>query len=637
MKSIFKKFQINNRNENYLRVVLGLLSMTFLIHIGVTLFKRVQLDFTDENLYTLSEGSLNILKKIDAPVKLTLYYSRTAANKGTEGLRTFNNHFYYVRELLREYESNSRNNIILNVIDPRPDTEDEENAMAYGLKRFQISQSESYFFGLVAENESGTEKIIGFFDPGQKDKLEYEITKLIHTVLKPQKKSVGVLSSLDILNEDISPYLARIMQMQGKEIKDSWISIKMLKEFYNLKKIDQDKISLAGIDTLIIVHPKGFTEKTLMEVDQFLLKGGKILLLIDPNAISDRQANPMQGISQSPDAGFKTLMNNWGFQLLDNTYAGDKYLSGMGQLGPGQPPSRMIAILNCNDKCTATHKDPISSGIDRSVFIFPGVLKEKPTENIKTIPIVTTTSKGNSYVAGPHEINNQRALWEKFTEGKSPVNIGFKVVGKFKSAYPDKKGHLKESQKESAIVVFSDVDFIHNRFAFRETFLGPSLSNGNSTLFINAVESLSGDVDLMSVRSKSRINRSFDVIDEIEFEAEKKTAAKVKQINGNIARFQQELAQLGRKANEGNIALLQSEGLSRKKQLAKRIAKLKKELRNVKKEGREKIENIGKFFQYLNTLLIPFLIMAGGYYHLKRKKLMVNKLEKNKSPAGEAQ
>ena len=149
-----------------------------------------------------------------------------------------------------------------------------------------------------------------------------------------------------------------------------------------------------------------------------------------------------------------------------------------------------------------------------------------------------------------------------------------------------------------------------------------AIANDNSSLFLNSVEALSGDVDLMSVRSKGQINRSFDVIREIEMEAEKKTADKVKEINASISRFQAELNQLGQKASAGNIALLRNEGVRKKKELAKKIAMLKKDLRAVKREGREKVENIGKFFQYLNTLLVPLLVVIFGvFYNRKRSQL----------------
>ena len=364
------------------------------------------------------------------------------------------------------------------------------------------------------------------------------------------------------------------------------------------------------------------------------------------------------GTSSSPDAGFKKLMDKWGIEMQTNTYAGDKYLSGVGRFSPNMPAGRLLALLNCNENCTNQYKDNVTSGINNSTFVFPGVLEAKKTEGIKHTPIMSTTAKGNSYTAIGYELNNPQTLWNKFSEGSKPVVIAYKALGKYKTAFPngvkstetkvdnkkdpkakkssnkkdDKAKVVKESSKESAIIVFSDVDFINDQFAFKDTFLGMAVANDNSTLFLNSVEALTGDVDLLSVRSKGRKNRSFDVINQIEFESEKRTANKVKEINASIARFQAELNQMGKKANEGNIALLQNEGIRKKKELAKKIAVLKKELRAVKREGREKIEGIGKFFQYLNTLFVPFFVITFGvYYNRKRSRLMQGRRINKKS------
>ncbi len=649
---------MNKHNENYLKVILGLFSMTLMIYIGTTLFKKARIDFTEENLYTLSDGTKSILSKLDSPIKLKLYYSKTAANKGTEGLRAFNNHYLYVQELLRQYVGNSRNNLTLDVIDPRPDTPEEEDALAYGLKKFNLTETERYFFGLVAENESGTEKIIEFFDPNQKDRLEYDLTKLIYTVLNPQKKNIGIISSMEIMTENVSPYMAQIMRMQGKAVNESWVVTRMLSEFYNVKKIEKDAKLITGIDSLVVIHPKEFSEETLFAIDQYLMKGGNLLVFVDPNAVSDKNIGMYGGTSSSPDAGFKKLMDKWGIEMQTNTYAGDKYLSGVGRFSPNMPAGRLLALLNCNENCTNQYKDNVTSGINNSTFVFPGVLEAKKTEGIKHTPIMSTTAKGNSYTAIGYELNNPQTLWNKFSEGSKPVVIAYKALGKYKTAFPngvkstetkvdnkkdpkakkssnkkdDKAKVVKESSKESAIIVFSDVDFINDQFAFKDTFLGMAVANDNSTLFLNSVEALTGDVDLLSVRSKGRKNRSFDVINQIEFESEKRTANKVKEINASIARFQAELNQMGKKANEGNIALLQNEGIRKKKELAKKIAVLKKELRAVKREGREKIEGIGKFFQYLNTLFVPFFVITFGvYYNRKRSRLMQGRRINKKS------
>lgn len=634
---------MNKQRDNYFKVILGLLSMTLLIYIGSTIFKKVRLDFTQEGLFTLSKGTKSILSKLDSPIKLKLYYSKTAANKGTEGLRAFNNHFFYVQELLRQYVSNSRNNLSLEIIDPRPDTPEEEDAIMYGLKKFNLTETERYFFGLVAENESGTEKIIEFFDPNQKDKIEYELTKLIYTVLNPRKKNIGILSSMDVMVDDPNPYMAQIMRMQGKNVNQSWLITQMLAEFYNVKKIAKDSKAITGVDSLVIIHPKGFSEETLFAIDQYIMKGGNLLVFTDPNAVSDKKNSMYGGVSSSPDLGFKKLMDKWGIELQANSYAGDKYLSGVGRFHPSRPAGRLLAILNCNENCTNQYKDNISAGINDVTFVFPGALKTKKVDEIAHSVIMSTTDKGNTYQAKGYELNNPESLWKKFNEGSEPVVMAYKALGKYKTAFPDglkqtedKKNEkveiVKESKKESAIIVFSDVDFLSDQFAFKQSFLGAAIANDNSTLFLNSVEALNGDINLMSVRSKGRINRSFDIINKIEFEAEKRTEDKVNQINASIARFQGELNQLGQKANAGNIALLQNEGIKKKKELAKKIAALKKELRAVKREGREKIEEIGKFLQYFNTLFVPFIVIAFGiYYGRMRKTLMQGKRKSQKT------
>ena len=368
---------MDKHKQNYLKVILGLFSMVLLIYIGTTLFKRARVDITEEGLYTLSAGTKSILAKLDAPIKLKLYYSKTAANKGSEGLRGFNNHYRYVQELLRQYVAHSRNNLSLEFIDPRPDTPEEEDAVVYGLKKFDLSETEKYFFGLVAENESGTEKVVEFFDPNQRDKLEYELTKLVYMVLNPQKKTIGILSSLEVMTDNVNPYMAQIMRMQGKSVSQSWTITKMLSEFYQVKKVASDVETITGVDSLVVIHPKGFAEKTLFAVDQYLMQGGKLLVLVDPNAVTDRSGGMYGGMSSSPDAGFKQLMDKWGVEVQSGAFAGDKHLSGVGRFSPNHPQGRLLPLLNCDQRCTDRYKDTVTSGVNNSVFIFPGVLEQR--------------------------------------------------------------------------------------------------------------------------------------------------------------------------------------------------------------------------------------------------------------------
>lgn len=635
--------------ENYLNVVLGLLSMVFTLYIGSSLLKPLQWDVTEESLYTLSDGSKAMLKKLDGDIELKLYYSKTAANKGSEALRQFNQHYLYVRDLLQQYVRFSHNKLKLQWIDPRPDTPEEEDAQAYGLRKFPISETESYFFGLVAIHSSGTEKVIEFFDPSRADKLEYEITKLLYTSMNPQKKKIGILSSLDVMKDNDNPYMEQIMRMQGKAVESSWLITKLLQEVHTIENFGKELNELPSVDALWIVHPKDFSEKTLYYVDQFLLRGGKILLQVDPHAVSDRSGAMMGQFSSSPDAGFKKLMNKWGVDIQEGYFAGDKYLSGMGRYSPDMPPSRLLALLQCNLQCSESFEDPIASGLNQMSLVFPGVLKDLPAEGVEKKTILATTPKGNAYPAQPYQMNNPRMMWSQFREGDTPVVLAMRLQGKFSTAFPDGEPKqaksdgkeqkkeagllaLRESEKESMIVVFSDVDFVADGFAFSNSFLGPVAANDNASLFLNAVEASLGDQDLLRVRSKNKKDRSFDVIAEIEFAAEKRTEAKVNEINSSISRFQQELNQLGSQATEDNIALLRNEGLEKKKQLAKKIAQLKRELREVKRQGREQIESLAKVFQYTNTLFSPLLLIGLGFcYQRARMRGLRRAIEKIKS------
>jgi ABC-type uncharacterized transport system involved in gliding motility auxiliary subunit len=636
---IKRRFEMIDQStkEKALQVALSLLSMCFILYIGSTLLKRVDLDFTEEGLYTLSPGTRSLLKKVDRPVKLKLYYSKTAANKGTEGLRTFNIHFEYVREFLEEMTAHSGNYLTLEVIDPRPDTAEEEDAIAYGLRKFQLSETERYFFGLVAINETGSESVIEFFDPGQRDKLEYDLAKLIHQAQDPAKKTLGILSSLDIITEQSNPYLSQIQRLQGKSLEESWLVSEMAKEFFDVREISKDTKEIHGVDVLAVVHPKGFSEQTLFAIDQFLLKGGQLMVFVDPHTLADTEVmTPYSGqFSQSPDEGFQKLMDKWGIHLAAGEFVGDRYLSGVARLGPGQAPTRMIGLVNCDHRCTSTSRDAITSGLDQLTFVYPGALKVEETEGVRSSVLLTTSDRGSRYQASPFELNSPQRLWEKIQEGVEPVPLAYRLTGTFKTAFPrgapsvkeekkkvdkDKPKAVAESQKPSTIIVFPDVDFLTNQFAFKNTFLGMALANNNSHLFLNTAEALSGDQDLLSIRSKGRRNRGFTTIDAIEFQAEKKTAMKVNEIQTSISKYQAELNELGQKANSSNIALIQNEGLRKRKELSKKIAELKGELREVKREGREKVERIGASLQYLNTLAVPLIAVIFGVWYNRRRR-----------------
>jgi len=384
----------------------------------------------------------------------------------------------------------------------------------------------------------------------------------------------------------------------------------------------------------MLIHPQSLKKETLLAIDQFLLKGGKILLFVDPHAIVDRSVTPMMVAQGHKNSSYlKPLMKHWGIELEVNKLAGDKYLAGFGRINPTLPSSRLLPIMNCDQRCTEYQKDPITTGLNNLTLIFPGSLKKiHPSKNtgFKIIPILTTTKKANTYNSNPNMLSQPELLINNFKEGNRALVLGYKIIGSFTTAFPEEIKNKKQktigdsllltkSKKETSVIIYSDVDFMHNEFSFKKSLFGLAVANQNSDLVLNSLESLSGSSELMKIRVKGKFNRSFDIIDKIEFEAQKGTKSKIQEINLSISKFQSELNKLGQKANNENLSLIQREGLLKKKKLSKKIAHLKSELREVKRDGREHIENIGKYLQYANTLLIPILLILFGLYYQNRQ------------------
>ncbi len=633
------------KRENLLRVCLCALILIFAIHIGSSIFRRAEIDLTADKIYSLSEGTEEILHKLSAPLSLKLYYSKTAANKGSEGIRTFNIYFQYVRDLLEEYVSESRGQLKLQVIDPRPDTEEEAQAQAYGLKKFNLSETETYFFGLVIENQNGGEKVIEFFDPSDQSKLEYQISKLIVSIQQAASKRIGILASLPVLNDESSPYMAQLMRMQGKQAPESWIITKLMQETYSLKKIESETEVIDSIDSLVLIQPGILPEQTLFAIDQFLLKGGKILALLDPLLLVQQNQNPLGGQGAPKTHNLGPLLGQWGISAPSETLVGDTTLSEKRSMAPGMPPQKIIQLLSCGEKCRSKEQSVVTSNLNNLLFMAPGLLKLKEKDGLKGSILLQTTEQGNTYqksqAMGPPQM-----LAESFKLGDAAQAFGVQTKGLFQSAYPDgvsyevsqqsdqKKGPQKSatkkmqgiqvSEKEGAVIVIADVDFIADQVAFRQSMFGVSLNNDNSGLFMNALDQLSGSTELMSIRSKGNFGRPFRIIDQIESESQEKTAAQVAKINQNLSRFQNELQAIGRSSEQGaSVAVIKNEAIKRKKSLSGKIAELKRELRNVKRDGREKVETLGMTLQYLNTLLVPGILLILGLelFRRRRKKM----------------
>ncbi len=633
-----------SRTIKLVLAVIFILLITFsAISIFQTLGKRLKIDVTDRRLYTLSAGTRSILAKLNQPIKFKLYYAKTAALKGPDQIKYYNNYYEYVKALLEEYVAASKGMVALEIIDPRPFSDDEVGAARSGLKRFPITDEENFFFGLVVQTQFGAEKSIPFFSPDRQNFVEYDISSLIDTAVSRQKKNIGVLSSLGVMGEG-SDYMAQMLIMQGQQPQMAWTIIEHLKQKYEVKDVPADTNEINDVDVLIVIHPKNLPLSTLFAIDQFVLKGGRTIICIDPYCYADRPQNQIAAMMQPEKAtqssNLNKLLNTWGLDMPDLTFAGDRQLSPGTTGAASRESEKIIGFLNLTPPACFNTGSVITAQLNSVRVWFAGALNVIGSPNdvasagsIERTPLIMTTAKGNTFQASSTydlQMIDAAALIKNFSDGTKPVVMGYLLTGKFQSSFPD--GILVESDSKTedankpvpetritglaqatencAVAVFSDVDFLSDALAYyRNQVFGNIVVGDNSALLMNTIDDLAGSTDLISIRSRGNFRRPFTVVDQIEEKAEAETADEVAKLNAEITGFENELKTLVTSANEKEKQIIGSSLAQKTKDLELKKLKARQQLRQVKMQKRQRIEALGNKLRAFNMLAAPAVIL----------------------------
>jgi len=610
---------------------------------------RARLDLTQHGLYTLSQGTRNIIGKLNQTVKLRLFYSRTAAMKGPDQIRFYNNYYLYVRALLEEYVGLSGGKLTLEIIDPRRFSDEEEEAISHDLKRFPLSENESFFFGLVVQAELGKAESIPFFEPNRQEFVEYDVSKLILTVVRREKRKIGVLSSLPVTGAEMSPYMMRMMRMQGRQPPAPWLIVQHLRHEYEVVPVKKDAASIdADLDFLMVVHPKNLGEKMLYAIDQFVMKGGKLLVFVDPHCLADQPmqnpSNPMARLQHKAASDLAGLLKGWGVEMDKGVIAADRGLAVTIRQRDGI--ARLATYMALDGRCV--NKDEVVAAKLHDVrMLFAGVLKKVKGAAATVTPLLTTTEGGSTWKPkSPFELQTPDATTiNRAVKPAGKLMLACRISGKLKTNFPegietaedddeakekaedkakekaedkaaakDKKKSkpevVKEASPEAVVIVFADADMLTDMVAYRNTFFGPEMQGDNSAVVFNAIDFLGGTGDLIAIRSRGRFNRPFIVVDKIEAEAEKATAKEVEKINKKIEEFEAELRKLGARVNEKNLTLVQSEAVDKYRKFQEHKRQAEKEKRKLNEHKRNEIEALKLRLKVFNMLVAPAAVLA---------------------------
>jgi len=652
-----------------LRTILAVVCIIVIAICAVLLFQkavgRARLDLTEHKHYTLSGGTRSILAKLNQPVTLKFYYSKSAALAGPEQIRPFIDYALYVRDLLQEYEALANGMMILEIIDPVRFSDEEEDALARGLKGAPLSEEDFFFFGLAAETELGSEEIIEFFLPDRQEFVEYDISKLIVDVTRRKKRKIGVLSSLEVMGSDLSPYMMQMMRMQGQQVKQPWLIFTQLREQYEVEAIKKDAHTIpADIDFLLVVHPKNLPEPTLFAIDQYVMKGGKLLVFVDPHCFADVPAtdprNPYAAMSHKSNSDLNQLLKGWGVEMAPNLFAVDRTLAVMAGGGMGRRATTILTYLGLTAECV-NQDEVIVTTLHDLYYLFGGVLKPVAGAGATLQPLLHTTAAGGTWApATPFELMrpNPEAIRRAVKDNSESLMLACRISGKLETNFPaieeeeeaapnkpdskdDKENKdaekktkklaaIKEARADAMVLVFADVDMISDQVAFRRSLFGFEPQGDNVSLIYNALEYLSGSDELITVRSRGRFKRPFTVIEKIEEDAEKEKAKEEEALNAELEKSQAALQELLSGATGRDAESLKQNFVTKQNEIEAQIRKTRTKLRRLNAEKRKDIAALEASLETRNTLLAPALVLLIAIVlallrHLKNKRYVARR------------
>ncbi|PIE01700.1 MAG: hypothetical protein CSA81_10535 [Acidobacteria bacterium] len=665
------------KTKSIITLVLLALCGLFLTHFLYNKTRGARLDFTADNLYSLTNGTHEILEKMRSegvkPVDVTLYFSEDTGKKLPQFIKNFISYADYVRSLLGEYERYSDGKILFHYVDPVTDTDEAQDAADDGLEGKPINQhGDMFYFGIVFKTQTGSKAVIPFLWPEKQETLEYEISKTLYRLLWPKKKRIGIISSLEVLTDN-NPYYQQLMAYQGKQAKDSWISMKLMEEEYDLSRIDKesDHISHDEYDLVMVVHPRSLSTKQLWALDEWIVTGGNALIFLDPYCLQDQAPqdpqNPMAAYNYKPSSNLKKLMDKWGIKREEDEFIADYNLAVKRPVQQNGPAQKVIVDLQVtqDSRDAVFDKDsPIFKGVNTVRFFTAGSLTVTDEEKAEFTPLVTMTSDagllkvkpGLPYGGDPNELkyldfNRPGKLMDNYSSAGKPVVMSYLIQGKLDSAFPEgaefaastpeppaglppgvelppeegaemvkKEAVAEDARAESVVLIFADVDFISDIFAYQKTFLGTVANGDNHKVLLNSLDFLMGAKELMDVRAKATIKRPFKRFDAIEAQADKETLDREKQIRADIERFQKEVRDKQSQATKQNASLLQKKVRDDVNQINEKIRNAEKELYEIRKNKRSRLEGEETMVKAITMWMMPLLVLAMGLFLFFRRR-----------------
>lgn len=600
----------NSKSMNYVGLIILAVLFVLVNMVSGNLFQGSRIDLTENKFYTLSDGTLNIVEKIEEPITLHYFFS-DRASENIPQLRTYANR---VRELLQEYAQLSKGKITLNIIDPVSYSEEEDQASEFGLQGVPAGPTgDTIYFGMAGSNSIGESEIIPFFQPDKERFLEYDITKLIYTLLNTKKPVVGLMSRLPMFSS---------FDIETQRIRDPWIITNQLQQLFEIRNIDFAKTEFDDdLELLVLVHPKDFSQDTLYAIDQYVMNGGNLLVFVDPYAEADIPAvNPDSPIEAAGvrSSNLKKLFDPWGIEYSPAKVVGDRKFALTVDDGTGQQ-SRHFAILGLSGEAfNAEHV--ATSSLDLITMAMSGSVSVKEgAEDIVFEPLLTSSNESVLFESSKFRfLPKISSLAENFNPTGDTQVVAARFEMQPNSAFPtgapgkSQGEHLNKAKEKVNVVVVADVDMLTDRMWVNVSdFLGQQITEAwasNGDFAVNLVDNLLGSSDLISVRGRATAAKSFETVDALRRDADDKFREQEQVLQNKLRTTEQKLAQLESQRNDSNAALFSAEQSQEIQRFQDEKLEVRKELRKVRHELDKNIRALGTRLKAINIGLVPLII-----------------------------
>jgi ABC-type uncharacterized transport system involved in gliding motility auxiliary subunit len=611
----------------------GSLALAAVIVLSVNLISSIDLrnwqaDMTEEGLYTISNGTREVLHSLDEPIKLRLYFSKQLG----EAVPTYARYFNRVQSLLQNYSNISGGKLQVSYLDPEPFSPEEDRAVAAGLKKVTYNaEGDVAYFGLTGVNSTDNQDTIDFFYPDRETFLEYDVTKLIHNLANPKKRVIGVITSLPLAGQtDPRTY----------QTTPPWLIMQQMRDLFDVRMLDPNvKTIPSDIDVLLVAQPRDLTSQGAYAIDQYVLGGGRALVLVDPVSEVTQFANigkPRKGIDE-----LAKVLKAWGIDFNRKEVATDINYAQRVRFGAsGDTVTDYVAWLSLNAG-NINKKDVLSAGIDTLNFATPGVLHPNGKVGTKVTPIIATSDQ--AMIVSPMDVGVRAdpvKLLQNYKPGGKPLMLAARVSGRADTAFPKgppaaskkddsadaaasaaKSGTEAKPQKAAQLksgkvnaIVIADSDLLADRFwVDQQELLGQKISvpiAQNAALVIGALENLSGSDALIALRGRGVDDRPFTRVEKLRRDAERRFRQKEQTLTTKLTDLQGKLAKLESTSN-GDVILTKDEQTTAEDFRAE-ILKTRRDLRDVKLALRRDIDRLDGWLKFTNIALVPIAIGISG-------------------------